>query len=188
MLACNWHKKCSNMDEGDSSVVVSTVTCVQRGVFSWGMCPCHATKLWFRCDMQKQCSNSAGMPLAFCCLAKAHWAQLGSSNHQLHLFFQTISRQRSLAIPCMLVSCLHWWQLVYLSSLSTLWLNTVTQCCCRIVGGCPGPFHCWQTSLWTQLVLPPWQVNTLQEELASQCSSSQTEVWEAQANFEGISW
>ena len=50
---------------------------------------------------------------------------------------------------------------------------------CRIAGRCPGTVVCWQTSLWTQFVRPPWQVHTTQEELASQCHCSQTKVWEA---------
>jgi len=49
---------------------------------------------------------------------------------------------------------------------------------CRIAGRCPGIINCWQTSLWPQLVRPSWPVHTTQEELASQCNWSQTEVWE----------
>jgi len=51
-------------------------------------------------------------------------------------------------------------------------------CCLTLLQNCGCPFCCWQMSLWTQRVRPPWQVNTMQEELASQCSSSQTKVWE----------
>jgi len=50
---------------------------------------------------------------------------------------------------------------------------------CRIAGSCPGIITCWQTSLRPQLVRPPWQVNTIQKELASQCHCSQAKVWEA---------
>jgi len=56
-------------------------------------------------------------------------------------------------------------------------------CHCRIAGRCPGSVSCWQTSLRPQLVRPPSQVHTRQEELAVQCHCSQAKVWEATSDL-----